>query len=111
MAVLSDNTVSGAGEISGYQPFPLTLYVIITNFDGARSHDIAPNGRWFDVGWFAPFFLLDPVGLGTEQYQFDATFIPFQHSAFSLHQFAGGFDGIHYDLQGTVQCRFILTDD
>jgi hypothetical protein len=111
MAVLSDDTVTGAGDIDGYQPAPLTLYTIITVFGNARTHDAQPSGRWFDVGYFTPYFNLDPVGAGSQHYLFDSHFIPFDFSAFQLHNFTGGIDGFHYDLQPGVEVRFLLTDD
>ena len=111
MAVLSDNTVTGAGDIDGYNPAPLTLYVIVTDFGNARTHDAQPSGRWFDLGYITPYFNLDPVSLGSQHYQFDSQFIPFDFSAFDWHSFTGGLDGFHYDLGPGVEVRFILTDD
>jgi hypothetical protein len=111
LAVLSDDTVTGIGDISGYQPAPLTLYVIITDWGNARSHDLHPGGRWFDVGWIAPFFNLDPVGIGGANYQFEPVFIQFDTSAIPLHQYLGGIDGFHYNLGPGVEVRFVLTDD
>jgi hypothetical protein len=111
MAVLSDDTVTGSGDLNGYQPAPLTLYVIITDYGLARTLDVDASGLWFDIGWFEPYFILDPVGLGGANYQFEHTFIAFPNSAFSLHQYTGGLDGIHYDLGNGVECRFVLTDD
>jgi hypothetical protein len=111
MALLSDNTVTDSGDIDGYNPAPLTLYAICTGFGNARTHDADPLGRWFDIGWWAPYFTIDPVGAGAEHYTFDSTFIQFEWSGFSLHQFTGGIDGFHYSLGPGVTVRFILTDD
>jgi len=111
MAILSDDTVTGAGDIDAYQPAPLTLYTIITNYGNARTHDAQPSGRWFDVGYFTPYFHVTLPPLGVEHYQFDTRFIPFDFSGFSLHEFGGGIDGFHYDLGPGVEVRFVLTDD
>jgi hypothetical protein len=111
VAVLTDNTVTGAGDLDGYQPAPLTLYAIVTQFGNARTHDAQPSGRWFDLGYVTPYFMLNPVGLGDEHYQFDSIFIPFAFTAIRLHQYTGGLDGIHYDLGPGVEVRFLLTDD
>lgn len=111
MTVISDDTVTGAGDIDGYQPAPLTLYVIITQFGNARTHDAQPSGRWFDVGYVVPYFNIDPVSLGSEHYLFDATFIAHDHQSISFHQYTGGIDGFHYNLGPGVEVRLVLTDD
>lgn len=111
MAVISDDTVTGVGDIDGYQPAPLTLYTIITDFGLGRTHDVDVVGRWFDIGWWAPYFNLDPVGAGSQHYQFEPTFIAFPWQGFQMHNFTGGIDGFHYSLMNGVEVRFILTDD
>ena len=111
MAILSDDTVTGFGDINGYQPAPLTLYTIVTNFGNARSHDLQPSGRWFDLGYVVPYFNNNPVGLGSEHYEFTPEFLQFQFAGISWHQFAGGIDGFHYNLGPGVEIRFLLTDD
>jgi len=111
MTLLFDSTVTGAGDIDGYIPAPLTLYTIITVVGQASTHDYPIGGRFFDVGWFAPYFLNDPAGLGTEHYQFKSTFIEYEFMGISLHEFTGGIDGIHYDLGDGVEVRFVMTDD
>lgn len=111
MAILVDTTVSGAGDVDGYQPGPLTLYNVTIDFGFARSHDSSPSGRWFDLGYFAPYFNLDPFSTGAEHYLFDAHFLQYAFGGFSLHEFAGGIDGFHYDLGPGVSIRFLLTDD
>jgi len=111
MATYSDDTVTGAGDIDGYNPYPLTLYAIVTNFGNARTHDAQPSGRWFDIGYVTPYFNVDPGGLGAAHYQFDTQFIAFDVSAFNWHSYPGGLDGFHYDLGPGVEVRFILTDD
>ncbi len=111
MAVLSDNTVSGAGDIAGYNPAPLSLYYIVTAFGFARTHDALSAGRWFDLGYVVPYFSLDPVGLGTQEYLFEPVFLQFNFGGIQWHQFAGGLDGFLYNLGPGVQVRLILTDD
>ncbi len=110
MAILSDDTVTGNGDITGYNPAPLTLYVVITVIGPANSHDVQPGGRYFDVGWVAPFFLLD-LGDGPFNYQFDPTFIGFERFGLRWHQYTGGLDGFHYAIQPGVTVRLVLTDD
>jgi len=112
VTILSDTTVTGFGDISGYNPAPLTLYARVTNLGRAEKHDPSTQGRYFDVGWIAPFFFLDPFSDGGENFLFDAVFLQWINNIIQwTSRFPGGLDGFHYDLGPGVQVRFMLTDD
>lgn len=111
MTLYSDNTVTGFGDIDGYNPAPLTLYWITTDFGLARKHDAGTEGRWFDLGFVVPYFNIDPVSLGAQHYLFESTFLQWDFGGIDWHKFAGGLDGFHYALGPGVEVRFLLTDD
>lgn len=111
MAIISDSTVSGFGDIPGFFGAPLSLMTEITVFGRANSHDGQPGGRWLRVGWWCPYFIFD-LGAGPLNYALAATFIESQYTYTSLHTVApGGIDGLHYNLGDGVSVRFTLTDD
>ena len=112
MTALSDNTVTGFGEIAGFQPAPLSLYTIVTLGGlNPRTHDGQPAGRWFDVGWWAPYFLID-FGAGPVITELQHFFIQFENQWTNLRALVpGGMDGFHYQLAPGVTVRFLLTDD
>lgn len=111
MTVIFDTTVSGAGDLDGYNPAPLTLYTFITVVGMSSTHDYPIGGRFFDVGWIAPYFNIDIDSDGGHHFQFPSQFIEYQYQIFQLSQYAGGLDGFHYDLGNGVSVRFVLTDD
>jgi len=111
MSIISDTTVSGSGDIAGYFGPPLSLLTEITVFGLADTHDAQPDGRYFSVGWWAPYFIFD-LGAGPLHYLLVETFVQYEHSFWSLHSVApGGIDGFHYNLRPGVSVRFVLTDD
>lgn len=111
MAIISDTTVSGFGDINGFFSAPLSLLTELAVSGRANTHDGQPGGRIFNIGWWAPFFIFD-LGAGPQNYALAATFIESEFTFHSLHSIApGGIDGLHYNLGDGVSVRFVLTDD
>jgi len=111
MAILSDTTVSGFGDIPGFFPAPLSLLTELSVAGRANTHDGQPGGRFFNVGWWAPYFIFD-LGAGPQNYALFSTFIEYEFAYYSLHSvLPGGTDGFHYDLGDGVSVRFVITDD
>jgi hypothetical protein len=111
MAILSDTTVSGAGDIPGFFAAPLSLLTELAVAGRSNTHDVQPGGRVFNVGWWAPYFIFD-LGGGPQNYALSSTFIEYTYSYNSLHIVApGGVDGFHYNLGDGVSVRFVVTDD
>ena len=111
MAIISDTTVSGFGDIPGFFAAPLSLLTEVTVFGRANTHDGQPGGRYFNVGWWCPYFIFD-LGGGPQNYALLAQFIESAFTYSSLHTVApGGIDGLHYGLGDGVSVRFVLTDD
>lgn len=111
MAILSDTTVSGFGDIPGFFAAPLSLLTELSVAGRANTHDGQPGGRYFNVGWWAPYFIFD-LGGGAQNYALASTFIEYAFAYSSLHTVApGGVDGFHYNLLDGVSVRFVITDD
>lgn len=111
MAILSDSTVTGAGDIPGFFSPPLSVLTDVVDPGMSRTHDIPPAGRLFDIGWWAPYFIFD-LGTGAQNYALEAHFVAYDHAYTSLHDIApGGIDGLHYNCGNGVTLRIVITDD
>jgi hypothetical protein len=108
MATL-DETVTGAGDITGFSASADNLSIVVLDFGTARPLDLTGVPRRIDVGWWAALAIYDVFGDGDQIYAGHPHFIFFERQAFQLREFdVADFHGVRYNLHPGVEVRFFI---